>query len=273
MPSSKPCHGRRILTVIGARPQFVKAALLSRALRKASGIDEIIVHTGQHYDPSMSAVFFRELGIPEPYCNLNAGGGSAAGQIGGMMKGLESLMVKKRPDLVLVYGDTNSTLAGALTAARLRIPVAHVEAGLRSFNQSMPEEVNRVVADHVSTLLFCPTRNAVNNLKKEGIVGNVFLTGDVMYESTLAFAKIAGRKSRILAQWSLRKGNYALATIHRAENTESRERLTAILTALRNAAKKRKIVLPLHPRTKKMIVRYGLKPLLQGITALGPVGF
>ena len=235
-----------MLTVIGARPQFVKAAPVGRALR-AAGHEEVLVHTGQHYDRGMSRVFFEEMEIGEPAVNLGVGSGAHGRQTGQMLAGVEELLLAHRPDWVLVYGDTNSTLAGALAAAKLRIPVAHVEAGLRSFNRAMPEEINRVVADHLAALLLCPSRTAVENLAAEGVTRGVRLVGDVMYDALLQFAEAARRRSTALEDLGLRPRAYALATVHRAENTDDPARLLAIMRALGELDEP--VVLPLHPRT------------------------
>jgi UDP-GlcNAc3NAcA epimerase len=257
-----------ILTVVGARPQFVKAAPMSRALA-AAGLRERIVHTGQHRDPAMSARFFDELGIPAPVRSLGIDGLGHGAMTGRMLEGLEAAMLQERPDLVLVYGDTNSTLAGALAAAKLRIPVAHVEAGLRSFDRAMPEEVNRVVTDHVSSLLFCPTRRAVANLAAEGVTREVHAVGDVMYDATLAVLGTALARSRILQELGLTPGGYAVATIHRAGNTEDPRRFDALLAWLREAAAARPVILPAHPRTCPLLARTALG----GIRVIEPLGF
>ena len=239
------------LTVVGARPQFIKAAPLSRALRLR--LREVLVHTGQHYDREMSDAFFEELGIPRPDRHLGVGSGSHARMTAAMLEGLEAVMLEVRPDVVLVLGDTNSTLAGALAAAKLQIPVAHVEAGLRSFDARMPEEVNRRLTDHVSELLFCPTPAAVRNLRKEGIVRGVHLVGDVMMD---AIRQNLARAERLGAA-APRRGSFYLATLHRQENTDDPRRLRAILLAL--AALDRPVVLPLHPRTRERLRRLGLR--------------
>jgi UDP-N-acetylglucosamine 2-epimerase len=246
-----------VTTVVGARPQFIKAAAVSRAiadLNRAAGeprLRERIVHTGQHYDPGMSQVFFDEIGIPPPAVNLDVGSGSHGHQTGRMLEGLEQDLVASRPDRVLIYGDTNSTLAGALASAKLHIPVAHVEAGLRSYNRRMPEEINRVVADCLSTLLFCPTRVAVENLAKEGITQGVHRVGDVMYDSVLFHASQAERRSDVMARLGLKPKSFYLATVHRAENTDDPERLSAILASF--AQIRVPVVIPMHPRTRKTL--------------------
>lgn len=247
----------RVITVVGARPQFIKAAAVSRAIaaRNRTGsdppIDEQIVHTGQHYDRNMSKVFFDELRIPPPALNLEVGSGPHGQQTGLMLERLEQVLLDQRPDWVLVYGDTNSTLAGALAAAKLHVPVAHVEAGLRSYNRRMPEEINRVVADHLSALLFCPTDAAVRNLAAEGITEGVCRVGDVMYDSVLFHASLAEQQSDVIRRLNLEPKGYYLATVHRAENTDDPRRLAGILEAFRRIEVP--IVLPLHPRTRKTL--------------------
>lgn len=243
----------KILTVVGARPQFVKAAVVSRALRASEDVQEVMVHTGQHYDEMMSGVFFRELSIQAPAYNLAVGSGGQGVQTGRMMEALEPVMINERPDVVIVYGDTNSTMAGALVAAKLHIPIAHVEAGLRSFNAAMPEEINRVVTDHVSSWLFAPTEKAVENLAREGFSqGRIRLVGDVMYDAALAYAD-ESRGEDLLRRLGVTAGNYALATIHRAENTDNEDRLRQIFEALCEVGKTIPIVFPVHPRTLKAL--------------------
>jgi UDP-GlcNAc3NAcA epimerase len=260
----------RILTVIGARPQFIKAAPVSRAIAEA-GMSEIIAHTGQHFDALMSDVFFDELDIPKPAYNLEVNSLGHGAMTGRMLEKLEEAMLAEKPDLVLIYGDTNSTIAGALAAAKLNIPVAHVEAGLRSFNRRMPEEVNRVVADHVSALLFCPTQTAVANLAAEGITKGVHAVGDVMYDTTLAAVKRAEGRSSIIETLGLTPGGYAVATIHRAENTDDPERFARVVAWLEEAARKTPVVMPVHPRTRKLLASRGLTPA--GLTLIDPVGY
>lgn len=242
----------KIVTVLGARPQFVKAATVSRELQQR-GVKEVIVHTGQHFDANMSEVFFREMEIPEPHYHLeisNLGHGAMTGR---MLEKIEVVLMAEKPDYVLVYGDTNSTLAGALAAAKLHIPVAHVEAGLRSFDMKMPEEVNRILTDRVSNLLFCPTQTAIDNLHQEGFqhfANRMILSGDVMYDAVLFYRQKAKEVSSILKRESLSKNNFALATIHRAENTNDPTRLRSIVDALNEIHVKRPVVVPIHPRTK-----------------------
>jgi len=265
----------KVLTVVGARPQFIKAAAVSRAVRshRDLDIDEVMVHTGQHYDANMSKIFFDELDIPRPAYNLEVAGGGHAEMTGRMLQALEPVMLKERPDWVLVYGDTNSTLAGALVAAKLKIPVAHVEAGLRSFNKLMPEEINRLVADRVSKLMFCPTTTAVENLQAEGLTEGVRLVGDVMYDVALHFGAIARRQAVSPERHSLRPGTYVLATCHRAENTAVPEKLAAIFRALKQIAQHMPVVLPLHPRTRIAAVQAGLMPLLEQCVVIDPLSY
>jgi UDP-GlcNAc3NAcA epimerase len=243
----------KIATIIGARPQFIKSAPVSSALRKC-GHREFLIHTGQHYDFLMSKVFFEELGIHEPAINLGIGSASHGQQTGKMLLGLEEVINEQKPYWVLVYGDTNSTLAGALAAAKLHVPVAHVEAGLRSFNRRMPEEINRVLTDHISNLLFCPTQTAVENLRNEGINNGVHLVGDVMYDSVLHNTKLAEKHSDILEKLKIKNKNYALATVHRAENTDEPRRLKPIFNAFEQISQNGlPVIIPLHPRTKQYI--------------------
>jgi len=262
---------KKILTVVGARPQFIKAAPVSRELRKH--FKEVLVHTGQHYDANMSQIFFDELNIPKPDYNLNIGSGSHGEQTGKMLIELEKVVIKEKPDLILIYGDTNSTLAGALTGAKLHIPVAHVEAGLRSFNRLMPEEINRILADQVSDILICPTETAVKNLKEEGIKEGVYNTGDVMYDAVLYNLKIAEKKSKILEKLNISNKEYSLCTIHRAENTDDKKRLSAIFKALTDSNER--IILPIHPRTKKFIKDYGFMKgeAVENIQIIEPIGY
>jgi UDP-GlcNAc3NAcA epimerase len=265
---------RKIVTIVGARPQFIKAAAVSREILKHPGVlEEVMVHTGQHYDPNMSQVFFDELEIPTPKYNLEISGGGHGAMTGRMLEGIEQILQTEKPDWVLIYGDTNSTLAGALAAAKLHIPVAHVEAGLRSFNMRMPEEVNRILADRVSTLLLCPTSLAVDNLAREGLNQGVHNVGDVMFDVALYYHDRARENSKILSTLGLSEKGFALATCHRAENTDSRERLTGILTALASIAGELPVVLPLHPRTRKLIGDFELEHLLAPLTVVEPLAF
>jgi UDP-GlcNAc3NAcA epimerase len=247
----------KIVSIVGARPQFIKAAPVSRALR-ACGLNEVLVHTGQHYDHNMSALFFNELEIAEPDFNLGVGSGLHGWQTGLMLTRIEERLLEERPDWVLVYGDTNSTLAGALAAVKLHVPVAHVEAGLRSFNRAMPEEHNRVLTDHVADLLFCPTRTAVQHLTAEGITQGVFLTGDVMYDAVLHNAELAQAQSKVLAELELEPKGYYLATVHRPQNTDDAAALSSILKAFRDLGDA--VVVPAHPRTKAALTRHNLTP-------------
>jgi UDP-N-acetylglucosamine 2-epimerase (non-hydrolysing) len=260
----------KILSVVGARPQFIKCAPVSREIRKYH--TEILVHTGQHYDPEMSDVFFQELEIPKPDYNLGIGSGSHGEQTGKMLIELEKVLLKEKPDLVLVYGDTNSTLAGALAAAKLHLPVAHVEAGLRSFDRTMPEEINRVLTDHISDLLFCPTKTAVDNLRNEGITRGVYLVGDVMVDA-LEFNKgIAEDRSQILERLGLVSKHYLVLTVHRPANTDSREHMENIMGAVGDAGMS--VVFPVHPRTKKFLKEYSLWPRLPAnIIVTEPLGY
>jgi UDP-N-acetylglucosamine 2-epimerase len=243
-----------IASIVGARPQFIKSAPVSRAL--SSRFREVLIHTGQHYDYGMSEIFFTEMEMRPPDFNLGVGGGPHGEQTGRMLIELEKVLAKVKPDCVLVYGDTNSTLAGALASTKAGIPLAHVEAGLRSYNRAMPEEINRVLTDHISDFLFCPTDAAIENLAKEGIFKGVHRVGDVMYDALRHNLTIARTRSQILARLDLKKGSYALVTVHRAANTDDPERMKSILNAL--DALSLKVVFPIHPRTRKMIQGWGL---------------
>jgi UDP-GlcNAc3NAcA epimerase len=254
----------KIVTIVGARPQFIKAASVSRAIQKYNSqkphtrMKEIMVHTGQHYDENMSQVFFDELEIPEPAYNLGVGSGSHGKMTGAMLEKIEEVILKEYPDMVLVYGDTNSTLAGALAAAKLHVPVGHVEAGLRSFNRRMPEEINRVLTDHVSSFLFCPTDAAVENLRKEGITEGVFKVGDVMFDSFLFNKQLAEKKSTTLLELGIEPKSYCLVTVHREENTTDRKRLAGIFEAFKRLATHDcPFIAPLHPRTVKALNELG----------------
>lgn len=258
----------RVVTVVGARPQFVKAAVVSHALQEA-GIEEMLIHTGQHYDDAMSRVFFDELGIPEPHVNLEVGSGTHAIQTGETMIRLEAELLRMDdPDWVVVYGDTNATLAGALVAAKLHLPLAHIEAGLRSFNRRMPEEINRVVTDHLADLCFCPTPTAVHNLQVEGVTEGVHLTGDVMYDATLAFARRAEERVPLESLVAHAPGAYMVATIHRAENTDDPARLAGIFEGLGCVGMP--VVLPLHPRTR---TRLGSIRIPSNVEVTNPLGY
>ena len=284
----------KIITVIGARPQIIKASAISRAIRQnyKDAIKEIIIHTGQHYDQNMSEVFFEELQIPKPDYNLNVGSGNHGHQTAQMIKGIEDILVKEQPDCIILYGDTNSTLAGAIAASKIHCPVVHIEAGLRSFNKTMPEEINRIICDHCSTLLFSPTQTGLNNLINEGFkIDNnapftadnpkIYHCGDIMFDNTLYFSKIASAKSEILQTNNLEEENYILATIHRDNNTDDSERLSAIFKAIMDIADSNKIdfVIPLHPRTSKLLDKnidaeiYNRLLLNKRIKIIEPVSF
>ncbi len=284
----------KLITIIGARPQIIKAAALSRAISNRYGqeIHEVIVHTGQHYDENMSNVFFDELQIPLPNYNLNVGSGSHGEQTAKMLEGLEDIFMKELPDGVVVYGDTNSTIAGALAASKLHIPVIHIEAGLRSFNKAMPEEINRISSDHMSTLLFTPTESGIFNLKKEGFIipstekkasidnPKVFHCGDIMYDNSLYFSAISDKRSTLISELKLESQSFILCTVHRDSNTDNREALNTIIEALIEIStiNRIQIVLPLHPRTlKKMdeLLTAETKNSLKeaSITIIPPAGF
>lgn len=266
---------KKILTVIGARPQFVKAAAVSVCMKNHEYLKEILVHTGQHYDEGMSQIFFNELSIPKPDYNLNIGSGSHGVQTGKMLEEIEKVLLKDKPDMVLVYGDTNSTLAGALSAAKLHIPVAHVEAGLRSFNKKMPEEINRVLTDHVAEILFIPNDVARKNLINEGIPENkIVQSGDVMYDIALRFGEIAEKKSTILEDLKLGDVPYVLVTIHRAENTDDVNNIKMIVDGISRVSKDIKVVFPIHPRTKKTLENIGnLEQFSKDVLIINPVGY
>jgi UDP-GlcNAc3NAcA epimerase len=261
----------KIVTVVGARPQFIKASAVSRTIAKFNrseilgtttpgqpDLTEVLVHTGQHYDDELSAIFFRELEIREPHYCLEVGSGSHGWQTAQMLLQLEQILMQESPDVVLVYGDTNSTLAGALAAAKMHIPVAHVEAGLRSFNRAMPEEINRVLTDHISDLLFCPSRVAQDNLARENITQGVHVVGDVMYDALSFIAGHTGQAPDILAQLHLKPQAFLIATLHRAENTDNPERLANIISALEELSRDEPVVLPLHPRTLKCLNEFDI---------------
>ena len=260
----------RLLTVVGARPQFVKAMPVSRAIARAPDLTEVMVHTGQHHDAALSDSFFDELDLPKPAENLGIHGGSHGEMTGRMLAALDGVIARVEPDLVIVYGDTNSTLAGALAAAKAGVPVAHVEAGLRVFDRTMPEETNRVVVDHLSQLLFAPTRAAVGHLAREGLVEGVHHVGDVMQDAVLAMAALPDQGVGILRRLDLTPGAYAVATLHRAATTESAASLAAAVGYLRRRAAGTPVVLPLHPRTREAAARFGVD--LAGLTAIEPLG-
>lgn len=259
----------KIVTIVGARPQFIKAAALSRELRRQH--QEVLVHTGQHYDYEMSGIFFDGLGIPLPDVNLGVGSGSHGAQTGAMLAKIEEVLVAEQPGWVVVYGDTNSTLAGALAASKLHIPVAHVEAGLRSFNRRMPEEINRIVADHLSDLLFCPSDTAEKNLAVEGITANVHLVGDIMLDVlNWARERLAAQPSQILTNLALEEGRYVLVTVHRSENTDDPKRLAEVLTALGDLDEP--VVFPVHPRARKAMAEEDYQPSPH-VRLINPVGY
>jgi UDP-GlcNAc3NAcA epimerase len=280
MPLGKETQ-MKIVTVVGARPQFVKAATVSaeivRRAKAGDPIEEVLVHTGQHYDQNMSQVFFDQLAVPRPKYNLAVGSGSHGAMTGKMLAAVEQILLDEKPDWLLVYGDTNSTLAGALAAAKLHVPVCHVEAGLRSFDKRMPEEVNRILTDHVSRLLLCPTQTAITNLSNEGVRQGVHHVGDVMYDAALIFGQVASQSSDVLVRHGLTAKSFCLATVHRAENTDDAQRLTGIVEALSAlASSARPLLLPLHPRTRSTLQKSGLEPLLAKNPALRvvePVSF
>lgn len=265
---------KKIVSIVGARPQFIKAAVISRLIRNEykDRFSEYLLHTGQHYDDNMSEIFFREMMIPKPNVNLEVGSGTHGKMTGEMLIRIEEVLLEQKPDWVVVYGDTNSTLAGALAASKIHIPVAHVEAGLRSFKRRMPEEQNRVVADHLSTLLFCPTDTAVTNLKREGITKGVHKTGDVMYDANLFYRKLLKKRPKeesVLSRIKLPE-YFFLLTMHRAENTDDPKRLKDIVDALNGSGKKG--IFPMHPRTKKALEANGLS-FNGNITCIDPVGY
>jgi UDP-GlcNAc3NAcA epimerase len=259
----------RIVTIIGNRPQFVKAAAVSRRLRET--FDELIVHTGQHYDDELSQVFFEELDVPRPARELGAGTGSNTAQTARILAALEPVLAELEPQVALVYGDTNSTLAGALAAAQAGIPVGHVEAGMRSFDRTMPEELNRVLTDHASDLLLCSTPTSVANLEREGVGGEAHLVGDVMADVSLAFRDVAAERSRILEGLGLEPGSYLVVTAHRAGNVDDPVRLDALVTLLERLP--RPVVFPVHPRTRARLDAAGLTERLDGVTVVPPLGY
>ena len=265
----------KTVTIVGARPQFIKAAAVSRAIGNsfADHIEEIIVHTGQHYDENMSQVFFDDLDIPRPAYNLEIAGGSHGAMTGRMLEAIEVVLLNEKPDWVLIYGDTNSTLAGALAAVKLHIPVAHIEAGLRSFNMRMPEEVNRILTDRVSRLLFCPTETAMLNLAKEGIGTGVHNVGDVMFDVALHYRDRARVNSNALAKFGLQPGAFALATCHRAENTDDPVRLRGIVSAFAEISKTLPMIFPMHPRTRNLLAASGLVGRLGKVIVVDPLPF
>lgn len=267
----------KIATVIGARPQFIKASAISREIRRVNKlggtqIQEVIIHTGQHFDKNMSNVFFTELDIPKPDYNLEISSLLHGAMTGRMLESVEKILQEEKPDVVLVYGDTNSTLAGALAASKMHIPVAHVEAGLRSFNMRMPEEINRILTDHISNYLFCPTQAAVKHLKDEGIIEGVHQVGDVMYDVTLHFREKA-KKQISLGSFGLEENNYVLCTVHRAENTDDVERLLSIFEALVDISEDMDVVVPAHPRTSQLLKKLDINKYLSSLTIIEPLSY
>ncbi len=264
---------KKIVTILGARPQFVKAAVLSRVISKHKGVEEIIIHTGQHYDANMSDIFFNEMDIPKPKYNLAINGLSHGAMTGQMLIKIEEVLLNEKPDLVVVYGDTNSTLAGALAAKKMDIKVAHVEAGLRSFNMKMPEEVNRILTDRISDLLLCPTDTAVENIQNEGfenIPCKIKKSGDIMKDAVEYYSKVSGEKSSIINDLNLQKDAFVLATIHRQENTDDLENLKSIFQGLEAISKVKQVILPLHPRTKAILEK---NKLFYNLKIINPVGY
>lgn len=268
---------KRIITIVGARPQFIKAAMLSRAILFNEAFEEHIIHTGQHYDENMSKIFFSQINAVKPTWQLHCGNTSHGEMTGRMLIDIEKILIDNKPDYVVVYGDTNSTLAGALAACKLHIPVVHIEAGLRSFNKKMPEEINRILTDNVSSILCCPTKTAVKNLNNENIYKGVFHIGDIMYDAALYFGKVAEEKSNIIDTLNLKEKQFRLCTVHRAENTDNIERLTGIISALNEmSTSEMPLVFPVHPRTKICIKKYPqLDKLLnnKNILTIEPLGF
>lgn len=264
----------KILTIVGARPQFIKSAIFTRSLSKRDDLKEVLVHTGQHYDENMSRIFFEELGMRKEDYNLNINGGNHGEQTGRMLIDIERVVMNEKPDMIVVFGDTNSTLAGALVGSKLQIPVAHIESGFRSHDMSMPEEINRIVADHVSAVLLCPTKTCIDELKNENVTENVHFTGDITYDAVMEYSKFAdGRKDCILDRLHLKKGSYIYSTVHRQGNTDSRESLENIFGAFLDS--KETFVIPIHPRTKSKMIDFGIWNKYQGKTLvfIDPVGF
>jgi len=263
-------HGLRVLSLVGARPQIIKEAMLHREF-KEKGIEEILVHSGQHYDYNMSDVFFEVLEIRQPHYNLNVGSGTHGEMTGKIMIEFEKVLLREKPDLVLVYGDTNTTLAGALVAAKLKIPVAHVEAGLRQHPKDMPEEINRIVTDRVSQILFCPSKLAVKNLEREGITEGVYFVGDVMYD---LFLKMEDRfRYDVFEKLGLKENEFILVTLHRDFNVDDPVKLRKILEQLKRISREKKVVFPIHPRTKNRVKEFGLENLLEGMVVIDPVDY
>ena len=264
---------KKIVTILGARPQFVKAAVLSRVIQEHQKIEEVIVHTGQHFDANMSAVFFEEMEIPKPAYNLNINSLGHGAMTGQMLERIEAILIEESPDAVVVYGDTNSTIAGSLAAKKMHIKVIHIEAGLRSFNMNMPEEINRILTDRIADLLCCPTEAALLNLKNEGFDAlpiQIEKNGDIMKDAVEYYSKTSSQKSNIISELNATSGTFVLATIHRQENTDSVHKMKAIFDALEKINRECRVILPLHPRTKKMLEKYQLTPQ---ITFIDPVGY
>jgi len=264
---------KKIITILGARPQFVKAAVLSRIISDKNELEEVIVHTGQHYDNNMSEVFFQEMEIPKPKYNLNINGLSHGAMTGQMLESIEKVLLDEKPDVIVIYGDTNSTIAGALAAKKLNIKVVHIEAGLRSYNMQMPEEINRILTDRISDLLLCPTETAIKNLKKEGfdnIDTKIVQCGDIMKDAVEFYSQSSSEKSNLLDRLKLKKEKFVLATIHRQENTDNVENLKSIFEGLENIAKEMPVILPMHPRTKNILKENDLN---YNITTIPPVGY
>jgi UDP-GlcNAc3NAcA epimerase len=263
----------KLVTIVGARPQFIKAAALSRAFQEIGEIEEVIVHTGQHFDKNMSDVFFEEMQIPHPQYNLAINSLSHGAMTGRMIEKIEAVLLEEKPDFLLVFGDTNSTLAGALAAVKIQVPIVHVEAGLRSFNMAMPEEINRILTDRISNILFCPTDTAIENLVKEGyghLNVDVVKSGDVMEDAALYYEKLSHEKATVLQNNNLVESSYYLCTLHRAENTNSTARMAEIIKGLNSIAEKFRVVLPVHPRTKELLLQNNLH---KNILILEPVGY
>ena len=262
-------NNMKIVTIIGARPQFVKASVISKALRKA-GHEEILVNTGQHYDDNMARIFFEEMGIPKPDYDLGVGSGTHASQTAGSLVGIEEILIKEKPDYIIVFGDTNATVAGALAAAKLHIKIAHIEAGLRSYNRDMPEEINRVVTDVLSNLLFVPTKGAEDNLKKEGITSGIHIVGDVMVDALMTYTKVAEQKSHILDDLKLEKNEFMLMTIHRPSNADHDDRLLSILREV--SSMDHPVIFPIHPRSRARVEKL-ISKTSGNIRIIDPVGY
>jgi UDP-GlcNAc3NAcA epimerase len=264
---------KKIVTVLGARPQFIKAAVLSRVIAEHNELEEVIVHTGQHYDANMSAIFFKEMEIPEPKYNLEINGMGHGAMTGKMLEKIEEVLVREKPDALVVYGDTNSTLAGALAAKKMGIKVVHIEAGLRSFNMNMPEEINRILTDRISDLLLCPTKTAIEHLEKEGFKNypiKIVKSGDIMKDAVEYYSEFSSKKSKIINDLKLDKNNFVLATIHRQENTDTIENLKSIFEGLSNIAKQMQVIIPIHPRTRIILET---NKLYYNLNFIDPVGY